>query len=212
MPDLAFRVEGAAALPDATSPHVALSLRVSNRTASERVHGALLRCQVQIEPARRAHDEATGRRLRDLFGSPPTWGRTMRALLWTTASVAVPAFDGDAVVEVALPCSTDFALATTVYLNAVEDGEIPLTLFFSGTVFHDSAEGVRAAPVSRACEARFGLPHGAWADAVARHHGGAVPVPLGRDVVARLLDYKATRGIATLDRVIEALLARAEAE
>jgi len=212
MPDLAFRVEGAAAVTDAASPHVALSLRVSNRVAGERVHGALLRCQVQIEPALRKHDEPTAARLRDLFGPASTWGRTMRALLWTNASVSVPAFADDVLVDVALPCSSDFALATPMYLNAVGDGEIPLTLFFSGTVFHEATGGVGAAPVPHTCETRFGLPHRAWADAIALVHGDTLPVPLRRDVVTRLLGYKAKRGLPTLERTIEALLARAEAE
>jgi hypothetical protein len=218
MPDLAFRVEAAVPVPDAASPHIALALRVTNRTAGERVHGALLRCQVQIEPGRRAHDASTGARVRDLFGPPSEWGKTMRALFWTNASVSVPAFDGDALVDVALPCSTDFALATTVYLHGVEDGEIPLALFFSGTVFHDrnggagGEWGVSAAPVSHACEARYGLSPRAWSEAIALHHGEVLPVPLRRDVVTRLLEYKAKRGIATLDRALEALLARAEAD
>ena len=50
---------------------------------------------------------------------------------------------------VALPCSYDFDVAANKYLYALDDGEIPLLMLFSGTVFTRGANGfsVAADPV-----------------------------------------------------------------
>ena len=73
----------------------------------------------------------------DLFGRPDRWGQTLRNLLWTHTSVVVPAFQGPAtVVDMHVPCTFDFNVASTKYFEGVAEGAIPLLMLFSGTVFY----------------------------------------------------------------------------
>lgn len=207
MPDLSFHVESAEAEPFAAAPLVVLKLRVASEPATAAVRGILLRAQVRIDaPARRYADaEAAG--LRDLFGEPARWGATLRSLVWTSASLSVPAFEGRVVVDLPLPCSLDLTVAAAKYFYALEGGEVPLTLLFSGTVFHAGAGGaLEAAPVPWSREAAFRLPVAVWKEAVDRQFPGAAPFALRRDVFDRLYRLKVARGLATLDEALESLL------
>ena len=56
-------------------------------------------------------------------------------MLWTHASAVVPSFTGSTAVELQVPCSFDFNVAATKYFHGLADGDIPLCLMFSGTVF-----------------------------------------------------------------------------
>ena len=80
-------------------------------------------------------------RLRDLFGEPERWGQTLRAMLWTHASVVVPPFSGEAMADLPVACTYDFNVAATKYFYALEDGEIPLDFLFSGSVFYRGRRG-----------------------------------------------------------------------
>ncbi len=51
-------------------------------------------------------------------------------------SVAVPGFTDNILVDLELPCTFDFNVATTKYFHALDSGEIPLCVMFSGTVFY----------------------------------------------------------------------------
>jgi hypothetical protein len=55
MPKLHFQIEGAEAVPHAAAPLIALKLRITNLPADEAIHTLTLRCQVQIEPAKRRY-------------------------------------------------------------------------------------------------------------------------------------------------------------
>ncbi len=64
-----------------------------------------------------------------------------------------------------VPCTFDFNIAATKYFNGLADGDIPLCLMFSGTVFYNDAEGsLRVAPISWDKETRFRLPLKVWQD------------------------------------------------
>ena len=45
------------------------------------------------------------------------------------------------VVDLPVPCSSDFNLAATKYFAALEEGEIPLCFLFSGTIFYEARRG-----------------------------------------------------------------------
>ena len=94
MPELHFQVEGSEAVANAAVPLIALKLRITNLPAEEAIHSVALRCQVQIEPARRRYESAEQEKLLDLFGTPDRWSRTVRPMLWMNTSVAVPGFSG----------------------------------------------------------------------------------------------------------------------
>ena len=141
MPDLSFVVEGAACVPFAAAPTFALKLRITNADPAERIQNVLLTCQIQIEATRRRYNRNEQSRLVDLFGEPPRWAQTLRAMLWTHASVMVPPFEGEIQVDLPVPCTFDFNVAATKYLDGLEEGEVPLDLLFSGTVFFAGEEG-----------------------------------------------------------------------
>ena len=48
----------------------------------------------------------------------------------------IPGFTGTTLVDLQLPCTFDFTVASTKYFHALEAGEIPLCVMFSGTVFY----------------------------------------------------------------------------
>jgi hypothetical protein len=152
MPDLAFTVNGAAAL--------ALDVRIVNRTG-ERVDSILLRCQVQIEPARRRYSAVEKERLRDLFGEPDLWSQTMRPLLWANLSVNVPAFTGAADCRLDLPCTFDLHAAVPKYFNGV-NGDVPVAALFRGTVFYRTDAGLQVQLIPWDREALFTLPVHVW--------------------------------------------------
>ena len=58
-------------------------------------------------------------------------------MLWTHTAAVVSPFTDSIVVDLPVPCTFDFSVAATKYFYALEDGEAPLSLLFSGTVFHD---------------------------------------------------------------------------
>src|SRR5580693_6619620 len=140
MPDLEFRINGASVVPHSASPLLALQMEIGN-SGGEPIHTVVLRCQIQIETTRRKYNEGDPHHLLDLFGEPERWGQTMRSMLWTHTGLVVPQFIGKTVVDLPVPCTFDFNVAATKYFYALEDGEVPLCLLFSGTIFYVSDEG-----------------------------------------------------------------------
>jgi hypothetical protein len=144
-------------------PAIALQLEISNRPEDEEVQSIALRCQVQIEAPRRRYSEQEKRELHDLFGEPARWGQTLRSMLWANVAAAVPAFTGVTTIEVQVPSSYDFNDGVTKYFDALEGGDVAITLLFSGTVFYHSAEGrLQVAPISWNSEAHYWLPVRVW--------------------------------------------------
>jgi hypothetical protein len=205
VPELHFSVEGAAAAPSAVTPQLNLHLRVSN--GQEPIHSALLRCQVMIEAARRRYSPQEVARLRDLFGERERWGETLRALVWSHVTILVPAFSESTVVDVPLVCSIDVTQGPAKYLFALETGVVPLTLLFSGTVFHPApAGGLHVTQVPWSSEARATVPVPLVNEIAARHHGGAAFLALAREVFDRLQAYRTERGHPSWEHTIESLL------
>jgi hypothetical protein len=56
-------------------------------------------------------------------------------MLWTNTSVLVPAFAGATTIDLPVDCTFDFNVAATKYFAGMEEGEAPLLLLFSGTIF-----------------------------------------------------------------------------
>jgi hypothetical protein len=207
MPDLAFTVEKAEAVPFAASPMLAFRLRVQNADPAETIHTVVLRCQVQIEVARRKYSAQDQERLRDLFGEPERWGQTLRNLLWTNASVVIPQFTGCATADLQVPCTFDFSIATTKYFNGLADGDIPLCLMFSGTVFYADSEGaLQVSPISWDKETQFRLPLKIWKDMMDSYYPNSAWLCLRRDVFEDLHRYKVERGIPTWEQAFEKML------
>jgi hypothetical protein len=207
MPDLDFQVDGAEPLPFAAAPLLVFKLRVTEATGETPIHAVALRCQVRIEPARRRYGGRDHERLRDLFGEPQRWSQTLRSMLWTHTSVVVPPFTGSAVVDLPVPCTYDFNVAAAKYFYALEDGEVPLCLLFSGTVFHAAEDGaLQVAQIPWEKEAHFRLPVPAWKGMMEHYYPNSAWLCLRKDVFDRLYRYKVGRGLPTWEQALEGLL------
>jgi Family of unknown function (DUF6084) len=211
MPDLDFQIEGAEVTGFAATPTIAFKLRVTNGNQREVIHSVALRCQIQIEVTRRRYAAEEQVKLRDLFGEPERWSQTLRNVLWTHASVNVPPFEAATVVDILLPCTFDFNVAATKYFHGLGDGDVPLCLMFSGTVFYSQDGGsMQVAPISWDKEARFRLPVKVWRDMMDSYYPGSAWLCLRRDVFERLYDYKVRHGIPTWEEALENMLAAEE--
>jgi len=210
MPELEFQIAGVAPVRDLATPALAFDLRITNRMEQQAVHAILLRCQIQIEAPRRRYNPREKEELRDLFGEPERWSQTLQPLLWANINANVPAFTGSVVYPVSVPCTFDLTVASAKYFHALEDGEVPVTFLFSGTVFYDLGQtGFQVAPVPWNKEARFRLPASVWKELMDLHYPNAAWLPLRRDVFDALYRFKVKEGLASFEETVERLLVKA---
>lgn len=209
MPDLHFTVEDVQAVAHAAVPTIGIRLRVTN-AGGDAVQHVALQTQIQIDPVFRSYTAEEQVRLHDLFDDPSRWGDTLKPLFWTRLSVTIPRFDGAASVELPVPCSFDFNVAATKYFAGLDDGDIPLRLLFSGTVFYrPPGGGLLTAPIPWEREAGCRLPVGVWRRMMDLYYPNEAWLPLRRDVFERLHAYKTRGAFPTWD---DAVLAMLEAE
>jgi hypothetical protein len=206
VPDLTFQVTGAAPVEFAASPTLSLKLLVSNANELEAIHSVALRCQIQLEVARRHYTPAEKQNLADLFGEPARWGQTLRPMLWTHVQTVVPGFRGSTSIDLETPCTFDFNIAATKYFYGLEEGEVPLCLMFSGTVFESSENGLQVSPISWAKEARFRLPIHVWRQMMDVYYPNTAWLCLRRDVFDRIYQYKVENGIPTWEQTFDRML------
>jgi hypothetical protein len=213
MPELHFAIEGAEAVAHSAAPLIVLKLRITNRPEGKAIHSVTLRCQVQIEPAKRHYLPQEQGKLLDLFGEPERWNRTVRPLLWMNTSVAVPGFTGCALVDMQLPCTFDFNVAATKYFHGLDSGEIPLCVMFSGTAFYESENGaLQVAQVPWDREANFRLPVAVWKEMMEMYYPNTAWLCLRRDAFEQLYNYKVRHGLPTWEQAIARALALENAE
>ena len=206
IPDLDFAVENAAPLPYAASPHMTFKLRITDHTAQP-IHTVILRCQLHLDVTRRRYTPEEQRRLADLFGAPGQWPHTLRGMLWTNLSTTVPGFVRETSLDLHAPCTFDFNVSTTKYCAGLEDGELPLTFFFSGTIFYSNGQSeLQVAQISWEKEASFRLPVRVWRDMMDLYYPNTAWVCLHRDTFARLNAFKVRRGLTTFEEALEAIL------
>jgi hypothetical protein len=207
MPDLDFHLDGAEVAALSATPTIAFKLRVTNRHPRETIHSVALRCQIQIEVTRRLYAGEEQQKLRDLFGEPERWSQTLKNLLWTHVCVNIPPFQDTTVVDVPVPCTFDFNVGATKYFQGLGEGEVPLCVMFSGSVFYSLADGnMQVAPISWDKEARYRLPIQVWRDMMDAYYPGSAWLCLRRDVFERLYDYKVRNGIPTWEEALENML------
>lgn len=205
MPELEFQIEDAAPTPNAAAPQLAFKLRINN-SSPEPVHSIALRAQVQIEPVRRRYTATEQEHLKEMFGEPERWSKTVHSMLWANVNVSVLAFQGGTVVDVPVPCTFDFNVAVTKYIYGLENGELPTTLLFSGTVFYAAARGLQVMQIPWNSEASYRLPVRAWKDMMDLYYPNTAWIALRRDVFDRIYDYKSQHGIPTFEQALERML------
>jgi hypothetical protein len=204
-PSLAFAVESAAAVRYAAVPTVGFGLRIS---ADGEIDSLMISTQIRIAAPARSYDDATQARLVDLFGEPQGWGRTLRSVLWTHATLVVPRFSDETTVELPVVCTYDFDVAGAKYFQALGDGDVPLEFLFSGTVFYSENRALRTARISWESEAQFRMPVAVWKEAVESCFPGTAWLRVRRDVFDRLAAYRSERMLPTWEHVIDELLER----
>jgi hypothetical protein len=211
MSDLRFQVIGARAEPYAVVP--TLMFRIAIRDAGgARIHAVGLKVQIQIESQRRHYDAAEEARLYELFGEPARWGETLRTILWTHVGTMVPAFEGAVEIDLPVQCSYDFEVAAAKYFHALDEGDIPLLLQFSGSVFAQAANGIAFDQVAWNQEASFRLPVRLWRDLMNAYYPDSAWLRLRRDSFDALHRFKGREVITTWDETIDVLLKRAGAD
>jgi hypothetical protein len=207
MPDLTFTAKSISVVHYAAAPTLGLNLLVSNADPEEVIHSVALRCQIQIEVTRRNYTAQEKRNLADLFGEPSRWGQTLRPMLWTHVQTVVRSFQESTLIELQVPCTFDFNVASTKYFHGLESGEIPVCLMFSGTVYKTDEEGsLQVSPIPWDKEARFRIPVAVWREMMELYYPNTAWLCLRRDVFERLYKFKVERGIPTWELAFETML------
>lgn len=205
---LTFACTGSRVDRSAAGPAVALDLLVDDGTG-RRVHTVALRVQVRIDPRPRRYTGVETARLTDVFGEPDRWGDTLNPLQLATVPVLTPSFVGSVVVPVSIPLTYDLDVAAARYLHALDEGGIPLTLLFAGTLFYAGDDGVQVGPVPWHEEAQHRLPVALWRAAMDEFFPGGGWVRLRRDTLDRLAAFRSANTLLTWDDALERLLKEA---
>jgi Family of unknown function (DUF6084) len=204
-PELGFTVLGCEPLHHAAAPTLRFSLAVDAGGAA--VRSIMLEVQIRLAATQRGYSEAEQAQLGDLFGAPHRWGDTLRGLLWAHATVVVPPFEGATVVDLPVPCTYDFDVAAAKYLSGLEDGDIPLDLMFSGTVFYVGAGGaLQINRISWNAEAAHRLPVRVWRATMDHYFPDSAWLRTNRETFERLVAFRARRALTSWEAVFDILL------
>jgi hypothetical protein len=204
--ELSFDCTGARPDKFAITPAMSMSLRITEVTGQQ-IEAIALRCQLRIEPARRRYSGAEAEKLTDLFGETDRWADTLKPIQFANLSIMVPGFTGSTDVDLPIPLSYDMEIGSTRYFAGLDQGEVPLLLLFSGTIF-GSADGklvVQQVPWSK--EARYRLPVAVWREAIDAHFPGSAWFRVSTGTLDELQRFKASRALPTWDATVNALLA-----
>jgi hypothetical protein len=210
IPELSFAVVDVVAERYSAAPTLNFALNVE-RAGGGLVRSILLNTQIQIATRRRPYGETEQAWLIELFGTPDRWGTTLRTLLWTRTTLVVPPFTDATQINLPIACSYDLEVNASSYLSGLKDGEVPLELLFSGSVFYTGPGGMlQTARISWEQEAEYRLPVSVWREAMDRHFPDSAWLRLGRPAFDRLRAYKAEHGLRTLEDAVERLLGEEE--
>jgi hypothetical protein len=205
-PRLDFQVRAAAAMPYAAVPTLRFDVAVT-AAGGQAIRSVLLDVQIQIAARRRAYGPRAQERLFELFGGADRWSSTLRTLPWMRATLLVPPFAGSTVVEIPVVCTYDLDVIAARYLQALDDGEVPLELLFSGTVFYSDADGrLQTARIALDTEAEYRMPVALWRETMDRYFPSSAWLRLGKESFDRLVAYKSRNALATWDDVVAALM------
>ena len=208
MPQLVFDCVDASADRFSATPGFTLRLRIANADG-DRIDAIALRCQIRIEPHRRRYSAEEADALHDLFGDTSRWADTLKPVQLANLSTMVPGFTGSTTHDLPVPCTYDMEIASSKYFDALSDGEVPLLLLYSGTVFgtRDGRLSVQQVPWSK--ESSFGLPVRVWRETMAAHFPNAAWLPVHRDTLEALRRFKSSNALPTWNSTLTALLERA---
>lgn len=187
------------------APTLLFRLRI-DVAAGQRVRAIALRCQIRIEPARRGYGEQEADRLLELFGERGRWGDTVKPFQFANTSTVVASFTDSIEIDISVPCSYDMEVTAGRYFHALEDGEIPFILLFSGTIFGDGGNGLWIEQVPWHAEARYRMPVAVWREMMDGHFPGSGWLRLRRDTIDALAEFRSVRTLPTWDDAVIAAL------
>jgi hypothetical protein len=206
MIDLAFRIDDVVAARYAAAPQLTARVQIEESSGA-RIHAIALRCQVNIEPQRRAYDPEETVGLADQFGARDRWSQTLKPFAWMQCSALVQGFTGSTMIELPMPVTYDLEVTASKYLHQLDDGEVPLRFMFSGTCFTRGESGFAVEQVPWHLEDAYRMPVAVWRECMNEHFPGTGWLRLDRDTLAALTRYKAEHGLTTWDSVVDHLLA-----
>ena len=209
MTDLNFDCVGAQADQYAVTPAMTLKLVISE-TTGQRVEAIALRCQLRIEPARRRYSDAEAQRLEDLFGETQRWSETLRPVQFSNVSIMVGGFTGRTELDLPVPLSYDMEIGATRYFAGLDDGEVPLLLLFSGTIFGMADGRLSVAQVPWSKEAHFRLPVAVWRAAIDAHFPNSAWFRVSTHTRDELQRFKTRHALPTWEATVLELLAAAQ--
>jgi hypothetical protein len=208
-PVATFEILGAAHEPFAAQPTLRFELGVSEPSGRD-IYAISLTAQINFDPARREYDKETREELFELFGAPERWPSTTRSFLWTHSSTVVHSFNGAITFGLEVPCTADLEVVASRYVNALPDGDVPLTFHFTGRILYQGPQRqVQVVHLPWSTSASYKLPVSVWKAMIKHHHGESGFALLHNDTIDLLLKYKRARGLHSLDACALDLLERA---
>ena len=109
-----------------------------------------------------------------------------------------------------IPLTYDFEVATAKYFHGLDEGEIPLLLLFSGTLFLSGETGFSVEQVPWHKEAEFRLPVATWREAMDSIFPDSAWIRMRRDTLDALSRFKSRHTLPTWDDTFAVLLNDAE--
>jgi hypothetical protein len=208
-PEVTLEILGAAHEPFAAQPTLRFELSAFEPT-DRPIYAISLKAQINLEPARREYDAETREELYELFGAPERWPSTTRSFLWCHASTLVNSFTGATTFGLEVPCTSDFEVAAARYISALPDGDVPITMHFTGRVLYQGPERqVQVVHLPWTTSASYRMPVSVWKNMIKHHHGNSGFVLLHDDTLAALSKYKRAHGLHSFDAVVLDLLEHA---
>jgi hypothetical protein len=209
MAELIFGCAEVRAARRTATPALSFALTITERT-NARIHAIALRCQIRIEPQRRRYSPAEAERLSDLFGDPSRWADTLKPIQLATVSTMVSGFTGSTETDLDVPCTYDLEVASARYLQAADDGAVPMLLLFSGTVFVANGDRYSVELIPWSSEASCRMPVSVWQDVVDQHFPGSAWLSCRRETLDELSAFKSSRALPTWDATLATLLKEAQ--
>ena len=210
MLDLDFRCVGARAATWAPTPTLLFDLEITEATG-RRIYAIGLHCQIRLDPIHRRYSADEETALFELFGEPARWGRTLHPIQVATVSTLVPGFTGSTTVEIPLPCTYDTEVASAKYFRALEGGEIPLLMLFSGSIYFPGGEGLVVENIPWDRECAFRLPIATWRELMEAHFPGTGWLRMQTETLEALQRYRRTRMLPSWEDTFATLLKEAGA-
>jgi Family of unknown function (DUF6084) len=205
-PALEFAVDGAEPIEHAATPGVRFHGQADEPEGRE-VYAVALTTQIQIDPALRVHADEERARLVELFGPPERWATTTRALQWARVESLLPSFTGSTAFTLEVPCTYDLEVVSAKYIGALDDGEVPLTFHFNGTVLYRGPDDrLQVVLVPWSCSVRWRMPVAVWRSTIDAHYPGGGWIRLQRETLDALAQRKAELGMHSFDDTVRDLL------